>query len=107
MAWVTQGPIADRTREALASTDRGITLYRKMLLRELKRMEDGEDPKNVMRDPAQNVRIDLPLEGVKAHRANGFEFMFRSHQVRYSPIAEELVALFAPASPPREPAGVA
>jgi 5,5'-dehydrodivanillate O-demethylase len=107
MAWVTQGAIADRSREALGATDRGITMYRKMLLRELKRMEDGADPKNVVRDPAKNVRIDLPLEGMKAHRANGFEFMFRSHQVRYSPIAEELVALMAPASPPREPAGVA
>jgi 5,5'-dehydrodivanillate O-demethylase len=107
MAWVTQGPIADRSREALGATDRGITMYRKMLLRELKRMEDGEDPKNVMRDPAKNERIDLPLEGVKAHRANGFEFMFRSHQVRFSPIADELVKLMAPSSPPREPAGVA
>jgi 5,5'-dehydrodivanillate O-demethylase len=102
MAWVTQGPIADRSREALGSTDRGITMYRKMLLRELKRMEDGHDPKNVLRDPAKNVRIDLPLEGVKAHRADGFENMIRRHQIRYSPIAEEVIALLAPSSPPRE-----
>ena len=103
MAWVTQGPIADRSRESLASTDRGITLYRRMLMRELKRMETGEDPKNVVRDPARNGTIELPLERVKAHRADGFEAMFRRHQVRYSPIAGELLDLLAP----RATAGVA
>jgi 5,5'-dehydrodivanillate O-demethylase oxygenase subunit len=91
MAWVTQGAIADRSRESLGSTDRGITLYRRMLLRELKRMEAGEDPKNVIRDPAQNGTIVLPLEGKKAQRADGFEALFRRHQVRYSPIAEEIL----------------
>jgi 5,5'-dehydrodivanillate O-demethylase oxygenase subunit len=91
MAWVTQGPIADRSRESLGSTDRGITLYRRMLLRELKRMEDGHDPKNVIRDPAKNGVIVLPLEGQKAQRSDGFEALFRRHQVRYSPIAEEIL----------------
>jgi len=71
MAWETQGAIADRTRESLNSTDRGITLYRRMLLRELRRMEEGEDPKSVQRDPAQNHVIDIPLERKKAHRAKG------------------------------------
>jgi 5,5'-dehydrodivanillate O-demethylase oxygenase subunit len=91
MAWVTQGAIADRSRESLGSTDRGITLYRRMLLRELKRMEAGEDPKNVIREPARNETIVLPLEGKKAQRADGFEALFRRHQVRYSPIAEEIL----------------
>jgi 5,5'-dehydrodivanillate O-demethylase len=91
MAWVTQGAIADRSREMLGSTDRGITLYRRMLLRELKRMEEGEDPKNVIRDEAQNGVIVLPLEGQKAQRSDGFEALFRRHQVRYSPIAEEIL----------------
>jgi 5,5'-dehydrodivanillate O-demethylase len=91
MAWVTQGAIADRSRESLGSTDRGITLYRRMLLRELKRMEDGHDPKNVVRDPAANGVIVLPLEGQKAQRSDGFEALFRRHQVRYSPIAEEIL----------------
>jgi 5,5'-dehydrodivanillate O-demethylase len=93
MAWVTQGAIADRSRESLGSTDRGITLYRRMLLRELKRVEEGHDPKNVVRDPEQNGVIVLPLEGVKAQRADGFEALFRRHQVRYSPIAEEILAV--------------
>jgi 5,5'-dehydrodivanillate O-demethylase len=91
MAWVTQGPIADRSRESLGSTDRGITMYRRMLLRELKRVEEGKDPKNVIRDPGQNGVIVLPLEGKKAQRSDGFEALFRRHQVRYSPIAEEIL----------------
>jgi 5,5'-dehydrodivanillate O-demethylase len=95
MAWETQGAIADRTRESLNSTDRGITLYRRMLLRELRRMEEGEDPKSVQRDPAQNHVIDIPLERKKAHRAEGFEDLLRRHQIRYAPIADELIAIFA------------
>jgi 5,5'-dehydrodivanillate O-demethylase oxygenase subunit len=93
MAWVSQGAIADRSRESLGSTDRGITLYRRMLLRELKRMEDGHDPKNVIRELGENGVIVLPLEGQKAQRADGFEALFRRHQVRYSPIAEEILAV--------------
>jgi 5,5'-dehydrodivanillate O-demethylase oxygenase subunit len=102
MVWETQGPIADRTREALGSTDRGITLYRRMLLREMERAEAGEDPKNVLRDPARFTIIDLPLEREKAHRAEGFEVAFRRHQARYSPIAGDLIALYT--QRPRETA---
>jgi 5,5'-dehydrodivanillate O-demethylase len=99
MAWVTQGPIADRTTEALGATDRGLTMYRTMLKRELRRMEEGHDPKMTFRDPAENEIIHIPLERNKAHRTDGFANMFRRHQGRYSPIADELVALFAPYNP--------
>jgi 5,5'-dehydrodivanillate O-demethylase len=99
MAWCTQGPIADRSRESLGSTDKGITTYRKMLLRELKRMEEGHDPKNVIRDPNHHT-IVLPLEGKKAQRADGFEALFRRHQVRYSPIADEILDVLRAARGP-------
>ena len=69
-----------------------------MLQRELKRVEEGHDPKGVIRDRAQNDVIHLPLERQKAHRAEGFEDLLRRHQVRYAPIAEDLVELFASAS---------
>jgi len=95
MAWESQGAIADRTREALNSSDRGLTLYRRMLARELARMESGADPKNVERDPDANAIIHIPIERTKAHRAEGFEDLLRRHQIRYSPIAEDLVAIFA------------
>jgi 5,5'-dehydrodivanillate O-demethylase len=95
MAWVTQGPIADRTREALNSTDRGITMYRRMLQRELELHESGGDPKMVIRKPEDDVLIQIPLERMKAHRADGFECIYRRHQVSYSDVFEDIVRLYA------------
>ena len=95
MAWVTQGPIADRTTEQLGFADRGITLYRKMLLRELRKVEAGEDPMGTVRDPAADAVLDLPLERDKAHFSDGFESYFRRRHWRYAPIAEDLIRLFA------------
>ncbi|MEA2642217.1 MAG: 5,5-dehydrodivanillate O-demethylase oxygenase subunit [Chloroflexota bacterium] len=51
MAWETQGPIANRTVERLATTDRGIVMYRQMLFREVERVQRGEDPLATIRDP--------------------------------------------------------
>ncbi len=61
MAWETQGPIADRTRERLATTDRGIILLRQIMFRELEKMRAGQDPLGVVRDPANNPLIDTHL----------------------------------------------
>jgi 5,5'-dehydrodivanillate O-demethylase len=62
MAWETQGPVADRTRERLATSDRGVVMLREMALREIERVQQGLDPKGVMRNPAENVMIDTNLE---------------------------------------------
>jgi 5,5'-dehydrodivanillate O-demethylase len=94
MAWVTQGTIADRTTENLGASDKGIAMYRKVLRRELKKMEDGIDPMCVVRDPAKNRCIDLPNEKDKHHNSDGFAaFLLRTHG-RYSPIAEALIDVF-------------
>ena len=61
LAWETQGPIADRTRERLATSDRGIVLLREVMKREILRVQQGLDPKGVIRDPAQNGVIDTHL----------------------------------------------
>lgn len=50
MAWETQGPIANRERERLATSDRGIMLLREMLEREIEKVERGLDPIGVIRD---------------------------------------------------------
>jgi hypothetical protein len=55
MAWETQGPIADRTVERLATSDRGIALYRRVLEREMQNVAEGIDPKAVIRDPNQPI----------------------------------------------------
>ena len=51
MAWETQGPILDRTHERLAASDRGVVMYREMLAREIKKVQQESDPMNVFRDP--------------------------------------------------------
>jgi 5,5'-dehydrodivanillate O-demethylase oxygenase subunit len=95
MAWVAQGEIADRSIETLASADRGVTLYRRMLQRELKKIEAGEDPMGVLRDPARNERIDIPLERGKHHFSDGFARILRKNHMQFSPIAADLLEIFA------------
>ncbi|MEO6026822.1 MAG: Rieske 2Fe-2S domain-containing protein, partial [Candidatus Binatia bacterium] len=41
MAWVSQGAIADRTREMLVDTDRGIVLLRRILFEQIARVQAG------------------------------------------------------------------
>ncbi|MEU4343906.1 Rieske 2Fe-2S domain-containing protein [Nocardia sp. NPDC023852] len=65
MAWVEQGAIAERDREKLGVSDTGIIKYRKLLLRELRKLEQGDEPMNVFRDPVANVCVDFPRERIK------------------------------------------
>ncbi len=61
MTWETQGPISDRTRERLATSDRGIVMLREMMKREIEKVQTGLDPIGVIRDPSQNTVIDTKL----------------------------------------------
>src|SRR5579884_2564586 len=61
VAWVGQGVVADRTKEMLSPSDRGIIMMRKRFFEDLKRIERGEDPSGLVRDPARNVCIMLPI----------------------------------------------
>ena len=61
MAWETQGPVLDRTSERLTSSDRGVILFRQVLMREMDRVQQGLDPIGVIRDPARNPMIDTHL----------------------------------------------
>ena len=91
MAWTTQGPIADRTQETLGASDRGVTLLRRMLKRELAKIEAGEDPLGVVRDAERNRVIELHIEKAKAHYADGFAQLVRRTRIRYSPVADDLI----------------
>jgi len=65
LAWISQGPISDRTTEHLASSDTGILAYRKLLLQEIEKVQRGEDPMGVIRDRAKNEpMIELRRERV-------------------------------------------
>jgi 5,5'-dehydrodivanillate O-demethylase len=98
MAWISQGAIADRTRENLGASDQGIAIFRRVLRREIKKVEQGIDPICVIRDPARNARVDLPNERKKHHNSDGFEsWLMRTH-ARYSPIARDVVEVFGSGS---------
>jgi 5,5'-dehydrodivanillate O-demethylase len=61
MCWATQGPIAQRQLEKLGESDRGIILFRQMLVDQLEIMEKGDEPTlNVFRDPADNQGLEYP-----------------------------------------------
>ena len=62
VAWITQGAIADRSKEKLGESDKGIIMYRKLLEQQMNIVEDGGDPMGTVRDLAVNQSIELPLE---------------------------------------------
>jgi 5,5'-dehydrodivanillate O-demethylase len=53
----SQGVIADRTKETLGTSDRGIAMLRQMLLDGLKAIDAGEDPMGIIRDTGENNLI--------------------------------------------------
>jgi 5,5'-dehydrodivanillate O-demethylase len=61
VAWIGQGTIADRTQEHLGTGDRGVILLRQRFFDDLAAIGRGEDPKGVIRDPASNVAVRLPV----------------------------------------------
>ena len=94
MAWITQGPIADRSREHLGASDKGVAMYRRLLRREMQKVADGGDPIGLLYDAARNTCIELPTEGKKHHNSDGFAaFMLRTH-AKYVPVAQDIIALY-------------
>jgi 5,5'-dehydrodivanillate O-demethylase len=61
MAWETQGPILDRTRERLAGSDRGVVMYREMLKREIGKVQNNLEPMNFFRN-ANHAIIDTKMD---------------------------------------------
>ncbi len=92
-AWVTQGKIADRTLESLGASDKGVVFYRRMLKRELEKIERGEDPIGVIRDPADRRR-EIHVERGKNIHADGFRQVIARNAVSFSPIYQDLVKVF-------------
>lgn len=94
MTWVSQGAVADRTREMLVDTDSGIVLLRRLLFEQIDRVRAGEDPLGTVRAAAENEVIELPQERDKYGAGDAFlaESIAMSH-VRYSPLRREILAL--------------
>jgi 5,5'-dehydrodivanillate O-demethylase oxygenase subunit len=85
LAWVGQGPISDRTREHLATSDRGVVLYHKLLMEQMKRVEQGLEPMAVVRDPAENEpmiklrRERQTLDVFESRYENSFKTLQQTH----------------------------
>jgi 5,5'-dehydrodivanillate O-demethylase len=60
VAWIGQGAVADRTKEHLGESDRGVILLRRRMLEEADVVARGGDPKAVIRDASKNDRLALP-----------------------------------------------
>jgi 5,5'-dehydrodivanillate O-demethylase len=60
-----QGQIYDRSTENLATSDRGIVIFRRMLKESLEAVARGGDPVGVLRDPARNGVLEF---GTRLHR---------------------------------------
>jgi len=61
MAWETQGAIADRTREHLGTSDRGVVILRKLYREQIDLVAKGGEPMGIVRDPAKNKMIVLDV----------------------------------------------
>ncbi len=88
MAWETQGPMADRTKEHLASSDRGIVMFRQMLRLQMEAVKRGEDPMGVIREPEKNRLIEFKVQMVD--RETGKEIPISNYDERSfaKPISE-------------------
>lgn len=62
VVWVGQGPITDRSREHLGSSDRGIVMMRRRFFEELDALRENPEhvPKGLIIDPEKNHDIVLP-----------------------------------------------
>jgi 5,5'-dehydrodivanillate O-demethylase len=93
MAWVTQGPIAERQLERLGESDKGIILYRRLLREQITIAEEGKDPMNVFRDSAKNQILHIPTEHdlIESARARRLS----TGQAPYSPLLDQIETQWA------------
>ena len=101
MAWVSQGPIADRVREKVTKSDVGVLACRRMFKDAIEAVRNGKDPIAVVREPHDTIK--LPLERSKFGRGAQFATdWINDGSMRYSPIADELKQLHINAAAARD-----
>ncbi len=61
MAWETQGPVTDRTRERLGVGDEGIVMLRKLLREQIEIVRRGGEPMGLVRDAEKNRIIEFDV----------------------------------------------
>ena len=66
VAQETQGAIADRTKEHLATSDQGILMLRKMIREAIDAVKQGKDPAGVFRSAHDPITFDSSRDAVEA-----------------------------------------
>ncbi|HEV8261189.1 MAG TPA: Rieske 2Fe-2S domain-containing protein [Burkholderiales bacterium] len=95
-AWVAQGPIADRTKELLGESDKGIRLFRQIFREQIQVVAEGKDPMNVFRDPEEARHLHIP------HVEDEDNWGYQQTQLRsrartankWSPVLKEMVVKY-------------
>jgi phthalate 4,5-dioxygenase len=89
----SMGAVQDRTRENLGTTDKGIVLYRRLLLDAIRRNTSGERPLMVLDDEAARALTGpAVVDGIApAERWNDYWKEFDARRRRASPWAAPLV----------------
>jgi hypothetical protein len=100
MCWITQGDIAKRHLEKLGESDRGIILFRKILLEQVNLVQAGQEPTmNIFRHPAENDGLDFPVipneAGVWVGAPRGDNFTYHPQEAGYSRDADKIEAVMA------------
>ena len=86
MAWETQGAVFDRSKERLGASDTGIMMFRQMLLDQIGRVEQGDDPMALVYDPEENDII--VLEGWENESDMHFSSQQRTDDPRIRPASD-------------------
>jgi 5,5'-dehydrodivanillate O-demethylase oxygenase subunit len=79
VTWIGQGRIADRTKENLGSSDGGIVMMRRRLIRDLDAIAAGRDPSGLIRDPVRAKDVALPLVSRKLYTEGMTRQEFAAH----------------------------
>jgi hypothetical protein len=65
MAWETQGPVLDRTRERLGSADKGVVMYRRLVKEQIEALAQGKVPLGVRpADRESIIELDVINERI-------------------------------------------
>jgi hypothetical protein len=59
---LSQGPIAPREYEHLRSSDRGVMMVRKLLREGIRDVQEGRDPRGIVRDRPADEIVSYDLE---------------------------------------------
>lgn len=65
IAWISQGQIADRTKENLCASDVGVVALRRRYMADMEAVEQGKDPRCLIRDPGANQSLEIPCIDLK------------------------------------------